>query len=71
MKITKELKQKIAEAVLEYRRENMVGAGQMSTSSMMEIYKSVGMTDKEIAEYREEINKNSEALDDPVDAYRD
>ena len=70
MKITKELEQKIERASEEYRRENLIGAGQMTTSSWNEVYKSIGMTDKDIAEYREQMRKYERALNDPADAYR-
>ena len=61
---------KIDAALMDYRRENMLGPGQMTAEGWTQVYKNAGMTDEEIAAYREELSKYAAALDDPVDAYR-
>ena len=67
----KELEQRIDEAMMEYRKENRLSAGKLSSQDWMKIYKEAGMTDKEIEQYRQEMRKYSKATNDPLDAYRD
>jgi hypothetical protein len=64
------LEAKIDEALLEYRRENLLGAGQLTTADWTQVYKNAGMTDEQIAAYRQEQSKYAAALNDPLDAYR-
>ena len=71
MKITKELEERIEEAMMEFRHENLLGAGQLNRDNWTQILQNAGLSDKEIAEYRAEMQKYAAALDDPLDAYRD
>ena len=71
MKITQELEQKIEKEMMEFRNENLLSAGQLTTNNWTQILRNVGLSDKEIAEYRAEMQKNAAALNDPLDAYRD
>jgi hypothetical protein len=63
--------ERIDEALLKYRRENLLGPGQLTTADWTQVYRNAGMTDEEIAAYRAEQSKYAAALDDPLDAYRD
>ena len=67
----RELEERIDKAQMAYCQENLVSGSQLSTTAWTEIYKMAGMTDEEIKAYREERQKYSAALDDPLDAYRD
>lgn len=70
--IARELRdERISVFLQEYRQENLLGAGQMTTADWTEVYRNAGMSDEEIAAYREEMSKYAAALDDPLDAYRD
>ena len=71
MKITKELEERIERAMMEFRNENLLSAGQLTTDNWTEILKNAGLSDKEISEYRAEMQKNAAALDDPLDEDRD
>ena len=71
MKITKELEDRIEKAMMEFRHDNLLGPGQLTRDDWTEILKNAGLSDKEISEYRAEMQKYSAALDDPLDAYRD
>ena len=62
---------KIDEAQMEYRRENLLSAGQLTTADWNQIYKNAGMSDKEIQEYRKAMQKYQAALQDSSDQYRD
>ena len=62
---------KIDEAQIEYRRENLLSAGQLTTADWNQIYKNAGMSDKEIQEYRKAMQKYQTALQDSSDQYRD
>lgn len=69
--IARELRDsRIDAALMEYRRENLLEPGQMSEAGWTQVYKNAGMTDEEIAAYREEMSKYAAALDDPLDMYR-
>ena len=65
--MTKE--EKIDQALRAYRNEHLKGAYELTTADWTAIYKKAGMTDKEIAAYRAEMQNNA-ALDDPLDVYR-
>ena len=71
MKITQELEQKVEKAMMKFRNENLLSAGQLTTDNWTEILKNAGLSDKEISEYRAEMQRNAAALNDPLDAYRD
>ena len=71
MKITQELEQKVEKAMMKFRNENLLAAGQLTKENWTQILRNVGLSDKEIAEYRAEMQKNAAALNDPLDAYRD
>lgn len=71
MKITQELEQKVEKAMMKFRNENLLSAGQLTKDNWTQILRNVGLSDKEIAEYRAEMQKNAAALNDPLDAYRD
>ena len=71
MTITNELEDRIEKAMMEFRNDNLLGAGQLTTDNWTEILKNAGQSDKEISEYRAEMQKYSVALNDPLDAYRD
>ena len=62
---------KIGEAQIEYRRENLLSAGQLTTTDWNQIYKNAGMSDKEIQEYRKAMEPYQAALQDSSDPYRD
>ena len=62
---------KISNASLEYRRENLIGPGQMRTSDWDNIYKSIGMSEREIEQYRKANEPFQAALNDSADMYRD
>ena len=67
----RELEEKIDKAQTEYCRKNLLSGSMLSTHAWTEIYKKAGMTDEEIKAYRQEREKYSDALNDPLDAYRD
>ncbi len=62
---------KITEALFEYRRENLLGPGQLSPEDWTQIYKNAGMTDEDIVKYRKAMKPYQAALRDSSDAYRD
>lgn len=62
---------KITKASIEYRRENLIGAGQMRTSDWDNIYKSIGMSEREVEQYRKAHEPFEAALNDSSDMYRD
>ena len=66
-----QLEEKIEQALLEYRRENLLGPGQLSSKDWTNIYKKAGMSDEEIADYRKNLQQYAKVMDDPLDAYRD
>lgn len=63
--------EKIRNASLEYRSENLIGAGQMRTSDWDNIYKSIGMSEREVEQYRKAHEPFEAALNDSSDMYRD
>ncbi len=63
--------EKIRNASLEYRSENLIGAGQMRTSDWDNIYKSIGMSEREVEQYRKAHEPFEAALNDSADMYRD
>lgn len=62
---------KIEASLLEYRRENLLGAGQLRFEDWTKIYHNAGMTDKEIELYRKFKEPFAAALEDSSDMYRD
>lgn len=69
----RELEERIDEALLAYRRENLLGPGQLTRKDWDQVYKNAGMSDKEIEEYKKQTQPTPEqmrALDDPLDLYR-
>lgn len=62
---------KIEKSALEYRRENLLGPGQMSEDDWNQVYRSIGMSEKEIKQYREAHKPFEAALHDSSDMYRD
>lgn len=71
MKITKELEERIEKAMMEFRNDNLLSAGQLTQNNWTQILQNAGLSEKEIAEYRAEQQKNAAAMNDPLDAYRD
>ena len=68
----RELEEKIDQALLAYRRENLKGPGQLTKEDWTQVYKKAGMTDKEIATYRKENEltpNESNALNDQVEQF--
>ena len=68
----KELKERIDNSLLAYRRENLLGPGQLTREDWTQVYKNAGMSDKEIAAYRKAKELTPEqmrALDDKVEQY--
>lgn len=63
--------EKIDRSQLDYRRENLIGPGQLRSSDWDQIYKNAGMTDKEIKQLRKAQEPLAAALDDSSDMYRD
>lgn len=64
------LEEKIDQALVHYLKENLLGAGQLTSADWTAIYKNAGMSDIEIEAYRNEQSKSAAALNDPLDAYR-
>ncbi len=62
---------RITKSVLEYRRENLLGPGQMREADWNLVYKNIGMSEKEIKQYREAHIPFEAALNDSSDMYRD
>ncbi len=66
--MTKE--EKIDQALRDYLREELKGASELTTADWTAIYKKAGMSDKEIAAYRQQLQESAAAVNDPLDAYR-
>lgn len=68
----RELKVRITESLVDYRREHLLGPGQLTADDWTAVYRKAGMTDKEIRQYRAEQAEMQScgALRDPLDAYR-
>jgi hypothetical protein len=62
---------RITKSVLEYRRENLLGPGQMREADWNQVYKNIGMSEKEVKQYREAHIPFEVALNDSCDMYRD
>lgn len=68
--MSKKTEERIDKALLTYCRENLLEPSQLTQNNWKEVYQLAGMTEKEIAEYKEKQQKYSAALDDPLDLYR-
>lgn len=62
---------KITKASIEYRRENLIGPGEIRSSDWDVIYQNAGMSEYEIEQYRKALNPFEAALNDSSDMYRD
>ena len=78
----RELEERIDKAQTEYCRKNLLSGSMLSKQAVPAgifyyhiddpvIDREDGMTDEEIKAYRQEREKYSDALNDPLDAYRD
>ena len=66
--MTKE--EKIDQALMAYRNEHLKGANELTADDWTAIYKKAGMSDEEIAAYRQQLQESAAAVNDPLDAYR-
>ena len=62
---------RITKATIDYRKDNLIGAGQMRSSDWDIIYKNAGMSEYEIEQYRKAHEPFEAALNDSSDMYRD
>ena len=62
---------RITKTSVEYRKENLIEAGQMRASDWDVIYRRAGMSNYEIEQYRKAQESFETALNDSLDMYRD